>query len=227
MRVVVTGALGHIGSRLIRDLPDAWPGAEIVMLDNLATERYASLFDLPAAGRYRVRRRRTCSRPISPAMFAGADAVIHLAALTNWARTDLRDRMQRVNVDGTERVARACVAARRRRCCFRRRPASTACRTASSTKTVAAPDLQPQSPYAAWKLQSEELLATRWASTTGLQFVIFRMGTIFGPSDRDAVSHRREPVLLAGGGAVSRSRSGKPPRTSFVPISTCRMRCAR
>ncbi len=52
MRVVVTGALGHIGSRLIRELAVAWPGAEIVMLDNLATERYASLFNLPDGCRY-------------------------------------------------------------------------------------------------------------------------------------------------------------------------------
>ena len=46
MRIVVTGALGHIGSRLIRELAVALPGAEIVMVDNLATERYASLYDL-------------------------------------------------------------------------------------------------------------------------------------------------------------------------------------
>jgi UDP-glucose 4-epimerase len=49
MRVVVTGALGHIGSRLIRELAVLMPGAEVVMIDNLATERYASLLDLPDA----------------------------------------------------------------------------------------------------------------------------------------------------------------------------------
>ena len=49
VRVVVTGALGHIGSRLIRELAVAWPGTEIVMVDNLATERYASLVQLARA----------------------------------------------------------------------------------------------------------------------------------------------------------------------------------
>ncbi len=40
---------------------------------------------------------------------------------------------------------------------------------------------RPQSPYAGWKLQSEELLRSL-AGQEGLRFVIFRMGTIFGPS---------------------------------------------
>ena len=36
-KIVVTGALGHIGSRLIRALPERFPGVEIIMLDNMAT----------------------------------------------------------------------------------------------------------------------------------------------------------------------------------------------
>ena len=47
MRIVVTGALGHIGSRLIRDLPGHLRDAEIVMLDDLSTQRFPSLFNLP------------------------------------------------------------------------------------------------------------------------------------------------------------------------------------
>jgi len=53
MRVVVTGALGHIGSRLIGALPTSFPGSEIVLVDDLSTQRYPSLFDLPEDGRYR------------------------------------------------------------------------------------------------------------------------------------------------------------------------------
>ena len=46
MRLLVTGALGHIGSRFIHSLK---PGDldEVVLLDNLYSQRYASLFDLP------------------------------------------------------------------------------------------------------------------------------------------------------------------------------------
>ena len=109
MRIVVTGALGHIGSRLIRELADACPGAEIVMVDNLATQRYASLYDLPAAGRYEFVEADIQLADLER-MFDGADAVIHLEALTNTASGDRSaDHMERVNVAGTERVARACV----------------------------------------------------------------------------------------------------------------------
>ena len=35
MKIVVTGAIGHIGSYLIRDLGIQFPRAEIVMIDNM------------------------------------------------------------------------------------------------------------------------------------------------------------------------------------------------
>jgi nucleoside-diphosphate-sugar epimerase len=109
MRIVVTGALGHIGSRLIRELAVAWPGAEVVMVDNLATERYASLFNLPDGCHYEFVEADVLTADLI-ALFTGADAVVHLAALTNGARRDLHAQMERVNVDGTGRVARACAA---------------------------------------------------------------------------------------------------------------------
>lgn len=177
MRIVVTGALGHIGSRLIRDLADAWPASEIVMLDNLATERYASLYDLPAAGEYRFIEGDVLTADLMR-MFAGADAVVHLGALTNEAR-HVSDRMQQVNVDGTERVARAC-AALDVGLVF---PSTTSVYGVHGVVSEGCrrEDLRPQSRYAAWKLQSEEMLGSL-ARTDGLRFVIFRMGTIFGPS---------------------------------------------
>ena len=47
MKIAVTGALGHIGSRLIRELPAMFPEAQIVLIDDLSTQRYCSLFNLP------------------------------------------------------------------------------------------------------------------------------------------------------------------------------------
>jgi nucleoside-diphosphate-sugar epimerase len=179
MRLVVTGALGHIGSRLIRELAVLWPGAEVVMLDNLATERYASLYNLPDACRYEFVQGDVLTEDLAR-VFAGADAVVHLAALTNWARQDLHDRMEHVNVRGTERVAHACASL------------GIGLLFPSTTSVYGVPhgvvsedgspeDVRPQSPYAEWKLHSEELLRSL-ADRAGLPLLIFRMGSIFGPS---------------------------------------------
>jgi nucleoside-diphosphate-sugar epimerase len=179
VRVVVTGALGHIGSRLVRELPAAFPGTEIVMLDNLATERHASLYGLPDDGRYQFVEGDILAVDL-PRLFAGADAVIHLAALTNAARADLHAQMERVNVAGTARVARAC-AATGAALLF---PSTTS--VYAATHGVVSEDcppeqLRPHSPYAGWKLDAETLLQSM-GTRDGLRFVIFRMGTIFGPS---------------------------------------------
>ena len=47
MKFVVAGALGHIGSLLVRKLSLWYPNSEVVMIDNLSAERYCSLFNLP------------------------------------------------------------------------------------------------------------------------------------------------------------------------------------
>ena len=51
-KIVITGALGHIGSYVIRDMAYKFPGAQILMIDNMMTQRFASLFNLPAISNY-------------------------------------------------------------------------------------------------------------------------------------------------------------------------------
>ena len=38
MKIIVTGALGHIGSKLIRDLPNFIKDLDIAMIDNFTTQ---------------------------------------------------------------------------------------------------------------------------------------------------------------------------------------------
>src|SRR2546425_8676576 len=77
MKIVVTGALGHIGSRLIREIPCTLPEADIILLDNLSTYRYCSLFSLPAEGHYRFIEADVLTADLGR-VFDGADVVIHL-----------------------------------------------------------------------------------------------------------------------------------------------------
>ena len=45
-RILITGALGHIGSKFIHSL-SAGKFDEVLMIDNLSIQRYSSLFSLP------------------------------------------------------------------------------------------------------------------------------------------------------------------------------------
>ena len=47
MKIIITGALGHIGSFIIRDFANKYPESEIFLIDNMMTQRYSSLFNLP------------------------------------------------------------------------------------------------------------------------------------------------------------------------------------
>ena len=180
-KIVVTGALGHIGSRLIRKLPMAFEGgAEIVLLDNLSTQRYCSLFDLPDGASYRFVQADVVEDQLE-GFFDGADAVIHLAAITDAAGSfDRQEQVEQVNFVGTQKVARACMATGSVLMFF-----STTSVYGTQSETVdescPASDLKPQSPYAESKLRAEGYLQSL-DGRQGLLFVICRFGTIFGTS---------------------------------------------
>jgi UDP-glucose 4-epimerase len=180
MKIVVTGALGHIGSALIRQLPLHFPDAEIVMLDNMMTQRYPSLFDLPAVGRYRFIEADIRGVDLPP-LIDGAYAVVHLAAITDAAGTfDRAEELETNNFETTKKIAAACRDAGARLIHL----SSTSVygtQNAVVSEDCAPEELKPQSPYATTKL-NEESLVQALAKSHGLRGVIFRFGTIFGAS---------------------------------------------
>ena len=180
MKTVITGALGHIGSRLIRELPSAFPGGEIIMLDNLSTQRYCSLFDLPRESNYRFIEADILDYDLTP-LLRGAEVLIHLAGITNAEGSfAIRDQVEEVNFKGTERVARACVEAR----CAMIFPSTTSVygtQAALVDENCPITELKPQSPYAESKLKAEDLLC-QLGKEAGLRYVICRFGTICGVS---------------------------------------------
>src|SRR3990172_13009509 len=109
MKIAITGALGHIGSRLIHEIPTRFPEGQVLMVDDLSTQRYASLFNLPAGGCYRF-----CEVDVLTAdldsVFTGVDVVVHLAAITDAANSfENKEQVEQVNFEGTKRVALACM----------------------------------------------------------------------------------------------------------------------
>jgi nucleoside-diphosphate-sugar epimerase len=180
MRIVVTGAIGHIGSHVVRDLAAQFPGAEIVMIDNMMTQRFPSLFNLPALGRYSFIEADVTKVDLAP-VFRGSYAVIHLAAITDAAGSFERAaHVEENNYLATAKVSEACVESGARLIAL----SSTSVYGTQNNvvaEDCALEDLQPQSPYATTKLKEEQLV-TRLSEEEGLKAVCCRFGTIFGAS---------------------------------------------
>lgn len=180
MKIVVTGAIGHIGSYVIRDLAVQFPGAEIVMIDNMMTQRFSSLFNLPALGRYRFIEGDVTATDLRP-IFENAHVAIHLAAITDAAGSfDKAAQLEGNNYQATVKIAEACLSSGARLIA----PSSTS--VYGTQKEVVAEDcspeeLKPQSPYASTKLKEENLIKHLCAEK-GLKAISCRFGTIFGAS---------------------------------------------
>lgn len=178
-RLLITGALGHIGSRFIHSLT---PGEyeEVVLMDNLSTQRYCSLFNLPEGVRYRFVAEDICSADLKK-YFQGIDAVIHFAAITDAPGSfEIEDQVERVNFDGTERVAQACLETGSA-LVFPSTTSVYGSQEETVSEDCAVSDLKPQSPYAVSKLKAERCLQALGTSD-GMRFVVCRFGTIFGTS---------------------------------------------
>ena len=179
MKLLITGALGHIGSKFIHNIR---PGdyTAVVLLDNLSTQRYCSLFNLPQGVPFRFIEGDILTADLEQ-LCAGVDVVIHLAAITNAAGSfEIQEQVEQVNFEGTKRVAQACMTNHNKMIYL-----STTSVYGTQGEVVdedcSIEDLKPQSPYAESKLHSEQLLQSL-GQRNGLRFIICRFGTIFGTS---------------------------------------------
>lgn len=180
MKIVITGALGHIGSRLIRDLPVQFPHAEIVMIDNMSAKRYVSLFNLPEEGNYRFIEGDVLKLDLN-SIFSNAQVVIHLAAITDAAGSfDIKDLLEHHNYSATQKVAYACISSK---CPMVHLSSTSVYGTHNSivSEACSEDELQPQSPYANTKIREEKLLA-KLREEEKLDFILCRFGTICGTS---------------------------------------------
>jgi nucleoside-diphosphate-sugar epimerase len=174
-KLLITGALGHIGSRFIHSIqPDDW--AEVRMIDDMSSQRFVSLFDLPADVNFSFVEGSILDQELDKWM-NGIDIVIHLAAITD-AQSSIKnpEQVKIVNYEGTKIVAKAC-ARNGARLFF---PSTTSV-YGSQDEIVdeTCEELIPQSPYAESKLLSEEILK-QYSVELGLEFSTCRLGTIFG-----------------------------------------------
>lgn len=177
MKIMLTGGLGHIGSAFLQALPEILPGVEVVIIDNLSTQRYCSLFNLPKNLKYKFIEGSIQSMDLGP-YISGVNVVVHLGATTDAAGTASNPNLIfDNNLPSTEALLKACI------------EHNVPLIWPSSTSVYGVQDglvnedcdnLQPQSPYADCKIQEEAMI--RRYGDRGLQYCIARFGTIFGTS---------------------------------------------
>jgi len=178
MKVVVTGGSGFIGSHVVDLL--LGKGHSVTVIDNHSTGRAANLAhvankllliedDLAKPGNW-------------VSTFAGADWVVHLAALA-----DIVPSIQnptgyfQANVDGTFNVLQAARAAGIKRLVY---AASSSCYgIPDQYPTPEAAPMRPQYPYALTKLLGEQLVM-HWAQVYGLPALSLRFFNVYGPRSR-------------------------------------------
>lgn len=173
MRIVVTGGAGFIGGNLCRAL--LANGHEVVVLDDLSNGREANLYGL----RVRLVVGSILSTEVLDDACAGADAIVHLAALGSVPRSVAAPLPTlAANAEGTAQVLEAA-----------RRHGNLHVVVAGSSSVYGAnPELpkheglvpRPLSPYAASKLATEAF-ALAWAQSYGLPVLAFRFFNVFGP----------------------------------------------
>lgn len=178
-KILITGALGHIGSGFIHQIK---PGEyeEVVFLDNMFTQRFPSLFNLPKGVNYRFIDGDVLTANLVECL-KGIDVVVHLAAITNAEGSfDIQEKVEEVNFDGTRRIAEACMLTGTK-LVFLSTTSVYGTQEAVVDENCLETDLQPQSPYAKSKLKAEKLLA-ELSKNGKLKYITCRFGTIFGTS---------------------------------------------
>src|SRR5688500_4753635 len=107
LKVAITGASGNVGTALLRRLTA--PGSGVAEVRGLVRRQPPSLAPYDAVQWHLADLGETRSEHELTRFLDGVDAVVHLA----WAIQPGRqpERLHRVNVDGTRRLARAAAAA--------------------------------------------------------------------------------------------------------------------
>ena len=150
------------------------------MIDNMMTQRFPSLFNLPPHANYRFIEGDVNQMNLR-SVFVDADVVIHLAAITDAAGSiDKAEELEANNFQSTLKVAEACIETDASLIAI----SSTSVYGTQNDKVdenCLESELQPQSPYATTKLKEEELISNL-SKEKSLKSIHCRFGTIFGAS---------------------------------------------
>jgi UDP-glucuronate 4-epimerase len=187
-RVLVTGGLGFIGSRLCHALLDE--GAAVRCVDDLSGA-YADSTGPRAAAALADRGAEVIVAPAHTAHVRGVHAVLHLAALPGVRSRRPSAVLHAVNVELTERLAAAAAGANAR---FVFVSSSSVYGDAAVLPTPEHAPAAPLNAYAATKVAAEAAVLA-----AGGDPVIVRPFTVYGPGQRPDMAFARWARALAAG----------------------------
>jgi len=177
MKLIITGSCGHIGSYLAEKIHLIPKIKEVILIDNLSSNRYISLFNLKKKNNYKFFQV-DLSKKKSLDRFKGVSYLVHCASMTNAERSfSVEKEMFRNNLDCMRNVINYCEKNK-----VKLIHLSSTSVYGKQTKVVdekcEKKYLKPQSPYAKIKLIEEEMLKKNYK----IQYNTFRLGTIAGYS---------------------------------------------
>ena len=177
MKILITGGLGHIGSYLLENIYKIKILKKIYIIDNLATNRYFSLFNLSKKGKKIFFYQKNLADKNALKNFIKVDVVINLASITDSERSlKIKNKIYKNNLGIFNNVIEYC------------KKNSSKLIHISSTSVYGeqkglvdenCTNLKPKSPYAEIKLIEEKILKK---NRKKIKFVSFRFGTISGVS---------------------------------------------
>lgn len=148
------------------------------MIDNLMTQRYCSLFNLPKKGKYTFIKKDVRNVDLTK-MLRKEDVLVHLASITDAASSFGREKdLENNNFKSLQHVAKA-VAKKKARLIHLSSTSVYGTLKDMIDESCHENDLKPQSPYAHFKLMEEKWLK-KYQTKTKLKYLTLRLGTIFG-----------------------------------------------
>ena len=177
MKLILTGACGHIGSYISKNIFKINKIKEIILIDNFNTQRYSSLFNLKKKIKISFLNK-DISKPGALDNFKNVNFIIHCASLTDAANSFFKKKeMFNNNLGCMKNVIKFCIKNKTKLIHI-----SSASVYGKHKNVVNERDnslLKPQSPYAEIKLIEENLLKI---AKNKIKFMSFRFGTIAGVS---------------------------------------------
>tara|TARA_B100000035_G_C20990876_1_gene550091 strand:- start:289 stop:1203 length:915 start_codon:yes stop_codon:yes gene_type:complete len=178
MRILITGACGHIGSYIIENIHKIKKVKKVILLDNFLAGNIHSVFNLKNRKKFVISSKDLTIKG-SLNSFKKIDIIIHCASITNAAGSfDIKDKMFKNNLGCMKNVINYCNKNKTKLIHF----SSTSVygkQTNIVDEECEKKFLIPQSPYAEIKLIEENMLKK---NSKNFKYNTFRLGTIGGIS---------------------------------------------